>query len=247
MSLLDRFLGGSRNKACSEGVALLEKEKYAEAVDRLREASLGRSDHPSGSLASFHFRQALVARGRELLRSGDPSGSESLFAEAVGLWDQYPDLHCLHGAHGGGLEWSAAGGQERPASQPRLRRSTTARGACTHEAGPSARSLREPERPGGIGPSCRALAHRRAGLRRRLFRRHPARGPGEPADLLDQRSVGKGRGGVRGCAVPGRPVGRGSRTFCRPGPQTPPLSRLPNPPWGGPVPPGPQRGGPRRG
>jgi tetratricopeptide (TPR) repeat protein len=101
MSLLDRLLGGARNRAFREGVALLEQEKFAEAVDRLREASLGKSDQPSGSLASFHFRQSLVARGRELLRSGDFGEARRPLAEAARLWDQYPDLHCLNGAAAG--------------------------------------------------------------------------------------------------------------------------------------------------
>jgi len=109
MSLLDRLLGGARGRACSEGVALLEQEKYAEAVERLRTASLGRSHQPSGSLASFHFRRALVARGRELLRTGEPAAARRMFGEAVDLWEHYPDLHCLKGAAAGlAGDWSGA-------------------------------------------------------------------------------------------------------------------------------------------
>jgi tetratricopeptide (TPR) repeat protein len=108
MSLLDRLFGGARNRAFREGVALFEQERYAEAVDRLREASLDRSDQPSGSLASFHFRQALVARGRELLRSRDPAAARGPLGEAARLWDQYPDLHCLNGtASGLAGDWEA--------------------------------------------------------------------------------------------------------------------------------------------
>ncbi len=98
MSLLGRFLGGARSKAYAEGVAHLEEGRYAAAVDSLRIAALGKSDTPSGSLASFHFRQALLREGRRLLRSRDKGSSIPYFAEAVKLWDQYPDLHCLLGA-----------------------------------------------------------------------------------------------------------------------------------------------------
>jgi tetratricopeptide (TPR) repeat protein len=109
MSLWGRFLGHRRNRACAEGVALLEKGQYLEAIEILREVSVGSSDHPTGSLASFHFRQALVAQGRYHLRAGETSEAIALFAEAVKLWDPYPDLHCLHGAAQGlGGDWDAA-------------------------------------------------------------------------------------------------------------------------------------------
>jgi len=106
MSLLGRFLGGARSKAYAEGVAHLEAGRYAEAVDRLRVAALDKSDLPTGSLAGFHFRQALLREGRRLLRTEDKARSIPFFAEAVKLWDQYPDLHCLLGAaHGLSGEW----------------------------------------------------------------------------------------------------------------------------------------------
>ncbi len=109
MSLWGRFLGNRRNRACAEGVALLENGQYSEAVVLLREASLGSSDHPTGSLASFHFRQALVAEGRHHLRAGEYADAISCFSEAVKLWDPYPDLHCLHGAAMGlNGDWDAA-------------------------------------------------------------------------------------------------------------------------------------------
>lgn len=98
MSLLGRFLGGTRSKAYAEGVTHLEEGRYAEAVDCLRVAALGKSDTPSGSLASFHFRQALLREGRRLLRTEDKARAIPFFGEAVKLWDQYPDLHCLLGA-----------------------------------------------------------------------------------------------------------------------------------------------------
>ncbi len=98
MSLLGKFLGGDRSNAFAEGMALMEEERFAEAADRLRVAALGRSESASGSLASYHFRQALVAEGRRLMRCGKPDEALASLAEAVRLWDLYPDLHCLHGA-----------------------------------------------------------------------------------------------------------------------------------------------------
>ena len=98
MAFLGRFLGGSRSNAYSEGMALLDEERFAEAADRFRIAVRGRSDFPSGSLASYHFRQALVSEGRRLLRAGDFDQAIPFFSEAVELWNLYPDLHCLLGA-----------------------------------------------------------------------------------------------------------------------------------------------------
>ncbi len=97
MSLLGKFLGGDRSNAFAEGMALMEERRFAEAANRLRVASLGRSDSPSGSLASYHFRQALVAEGRRLMRLGQAGEAIESLSEAVRLWDLYPDLHCLHG------------------------------------------------------------------------------------------------------------------------------------------------------
>jgi tetratricopeptide (TPR) repeat protein len=109
MSLWGRFLGNRRNRACAEGVTLLEQGRFSEAVDLLRQASLDSSDHPTGSLASFHFRQALVSQGRLHLRTGESTAAITCFAEAAKLWDQYPDLHCLLGsAQGISGDWDAA-------------------------------------------------------------------------------------------------------------------------------------------
>lgn len=98
MSFFGKFLGGDRSNAYAEGVALLEEGRFADAADRLRFAALGRGDSASGSLASYHFRQALVSEGRRLMRQGQFSNSLEFLGEAVRLWDLYPDLHCLHGA-----------------------------------------------------------------------------------------------------------------------------------------------------
>jgi tetratricopeptide (TPR) repeat protein len=116
MSLLGRFLGGGRNKASAEGVTHLEEGRYSEAVACLRGVALDKSDTPSGSLVSFHFRQALLGEGRRLLRGTDKSLALPLFAEAVGLWGQYPDLHCLFGMANGLVgDWSIALTESRKA------------------------------------------------------------------------------------------------------------------------------------
>ncbi len=116
MSLLGRFLGSGRSKASAEGAAHLENGRYAEAVDCLRVAALGESDTPSGSLASFRFRQALLREGRRLLRTEDKARAIPFFAEAVKLWDQYPDLHCLLGAAEGLTgDWETALAEGRSA------------------------------------------------------------------------------------------------------------------------------------
>ncbi len=97
MALLDRFLRGGRNRAHADGIALLEEGRFAEAVARLREAAHGRGD-AANSIAAYHFRQALVAEGRRLLRAGEAEEARAHFHEAVALWPVYPDLHCLLGA-----------------------------------------------------------------------------------------------------------------------------------------------------
>jgi tetratricopeptide (TPR) repeat protein len=98
MSLLDRFLGGRRSKAYAEGMQLASEGRYAEAIGLLRSAALGRADSPGGSLASVHFRQALVQEGRRLLRAGKYADACQPLGEAAGHWELYPDLQCLHGA-----------------------------------------------------------------------------------------------------------------------------------------------------
>lgn len=92
MAFLDRLFGGGRERALAEGIALLEEGRYAEAVAILRTAARRRSA-PAGSLAAHHFRQALLAEGRRLLRANTPERAIPFFTEAVELWDRYPDLH----------------------------------------------------------------------------------------------------------------------------------------------------------
>jgi len=116
MSLFGRFLHSGRSKAYAEGITRLEEGRYAEAVDCLRVAALGKSETPSGSLASFHFRQALLREGRRLLRTDDKARAIPYFAEAAKLWDQYPDLHCLLGAARGlSGDWEVALAESREA------------------------------------------------------------------------------------------------------------------------------------
>lgn len=98
MSLWGRFLGGGRSDTFAEGVSLFESGRFAEAVDRLRTAAMGRSSSPDGSLAASYFRKALLAEGRRLMRAGRAQQAQEYLSEAVRLWDLYPDLHCLHGA-----------------------------------------------------------------------------------------------------------------------------------------------------
>ncbi|MCP4572436.1 MAG: hypothetical protein GY838_08820 [bacterium] len=115
MAFLDRLLGGGRERALAEGISLLEEGRYAEAVTVLRTAAERRSQ-PTGSLAAHHFRQALMAEGRRLLRSDAADRAVPCFAEAVALWDRYPDLHFLLGAaHGLSGGWSPALGGARAA------------------------------------------------------------------------------------------------------------------------------------
>ncbi len=97
MSLLGRILGGD-GKASARGLALLEEGRFGEAADQLRLAAVGPGGTPDDSLASYHFRQALVGEGRSLLRAGDAVRAVSWLAEAAGLWPRYADLQFLHGA-----------------------------------------------------------------------------------------------------------------------------------------------------
>jgi len=97
MSLWGRLLGSKRSDSFAEGVALFDDGRFADAADRLRSAALGRSNSPSGSLASSYFRKALLSEGRRLMRHGKDAEALKFLEEAVRLWDLYPDLHCLHG------------------------------------------------------------------------------------------------------------------------------------------------------
>ena len=97
MSLLGRLLGGD-SKASIRGLALLEAGRFSEAAEQLRLNALGSGGAANDSLASYHFRQALVGEGRRLLRDGDPGRAVPWLAEAAGLWQRYADLQFLHGA-----------------------------------------------------------------------------------------------------------------------------------------------------
>ena len=97
MALFGRFLGGE-GKATARGLALLEAGRFSEAADQLRVVALGSAGVPDDSLASYHFRQALLGEGRRLLRSGEAARAVSWLAEAATLWPRYADLQFLHGA-----------------------------------------------------------------------------------------------------------------------------------------------------
>jgi tetratricopeptide (TPR) repeat protein len=97
MSLLGRLLG-SDTKATLRGLALLEEGRFSEAAEQLRLIAIGSGGEPADSLASYHFRQALVGEGRRLLRDGDSARAVPWLAEAAGLWPRYADLQFLHGA-----------------------------------------------------------------------------------------------------------------------------------------------------
>ncbi len=109
MSLLSRFFGRSDGNPYTQGVALYEEGRYAEAIEFLRVASKKQSSSPTGSLALFHLRQALVGEGRHLLRVGRPAEALPYLTEAAGAWDAFPDLQFLVGAtHGLTGDWDTA-------------------------------------------------------------------------------------------------------------------------------------------
>lgn len=97
MSLLSRFLGGD-GKASARGLALIEEGRFSEAAEQLRLVALGSGGAPDDSLASYHFRHALLGEGRRLLRAGEPARAVPWLAEAASLWPRYADLQFLHGA-----------------------------------------------------------------------------------------------------------------------------------------------------
>ena len=108
MSLLSRFLGGD-GKASARGLALIEEGRFSEAAEQLRLVALGSGGAPDDSLASYHFRHALLGEGRRLLRANEPARAVPWLAEAASLWPRYADLQFLHGAAlflsgGNGLE-----------------------------------------------------------------------------------------------------------------------------------------------
>jgi tetratricopeptide (TPR) repeat protein len=109
MSLLDRILGSRTGDAYTEGIALFEQGRFAEAAARLREAG-GLTDHsPRGSLAAFYLRKALVNEGRRLLAAGEAGLALRELSDAVQAWPEFPDLHLLC-ATAAGLagDWSLA-------------------------------------------------------------------------------------------------------------------------------------------
>ena len=109
MSLLSRFFGRANGNPYTKGIALYEEGRYTEAIEFLREAAKKQPGSSTGTLASFHLRQALVAQGRHLLRSGRPEEALHYLNEAAGTWDAFPDLQFLVGAAQGlSGDWESA-------------------------------------------------------------------------------------------------------------------------------------------
>jgi len=98
MSLLSRMFGRRDGDPYAQGIALYEEGRFAEAIVFLRQATGRPFGSPSGSLATFHLRQALVGEGRRLLRSGRPAQALPHLQEAAETWDAFPDLQFLLGA-----------------------------------------------------------------------------------------------------------------------------------------------------
>ncbi|MFH1845281.1 MAG: tetratricopeptide repeat protein [bacterium] len=109
MSLLRRLFGRPEAASYQQGVELYEAGRFAEAIVVLREAARDGTDTPTGSLISFHFRQALVSEGRRLLRSGQAQSALPLLREAAEVWSHFADLQFLYGAALGQVgNWSDA-------------------------------------------------------------------------------------------------------------------------------------------
>lgn len=109
MSLLSRMFGRRDGDPYAKGIALYEEGRFAEAITFLRQATGRPFGSPTGSLATFHLRQALVAEGRRLLRSGRPAQASLHLQEAAETWDAFPDLKFLLGAaHGLNGQWQEA-------------------------------------------------------------------------------------------------------------------------------------------
>jgi len=98
MALFSRWLGGGRGDHYAEGLALFEAGRYAEASERLRRSADAGASSPTGSLALFYLRQALTAEGRRLVAANRPEAALGYLEEAATTWEEYPDLHFLHGA-----------------------------------------------------------------------------------------------------------------------------------------------------
>ena len=95
MSLLTRLLGRRKGDPYSEGIALFEQGRFADASELLRLASR-KSGSGSSSLASFYLRQCLVNEGVRRIGESDPAGAEPWLAEASATWDHFPDLAYQH-------------------------------------------------------------------------------------------------------------------------------------------------------
>jgi tetratricopeptide (TPR) repeat protein len=109
MSLIQRLFGRAGGDPYTEGIALYEAGRFAEAIALLRRAQSGGRQSPRASLVNFHLRQALTAEGRRLLRVGQAAMAAPMFAEAIAGGDDYPDLKFLLGvARGLTGDWDEA-------------------------------------------------------------------------------------------------------------------------------------------
>ncbi len=98
MALFQRLFGRAAGDPYTEGIALYEAGRFAEAIALLRQAQGGGRQSPRASLVNFHLRQALTGEGRRLLRVGQAARAAPMFAEAIAGGDDYPDLKFLLGA-----------------------------------------------------------------------------------------------------------------------------------------------------
>ncbi|HOX25199.1 MAG TPA: tetratricopeptide repeat protein [Candidatus Krumholzibacteria bacterium] len=98
MAFFRKLFGGRGSDAYTEGIALYEQGRAAEAISFLRPVFEQDPGSPRGSLAGFYLRQALVDEGRRLLQAGDPQPASRALAEAAAHWPEFPDLQFLAGA-----------------------------------------------------------------------------------------------------------------------------------------------------
>lgn len=150
MSLLNRLLGRRKGDPYSEGIALFEQGRFAEAAEALRRAADG-SGSGSASLASFYLRQCLVSEGRRLLSSADSAAARPWLKEAASTWDRFPDLALQYGvALGLDGAWEEAGVQAERALglNPRYVEARLLLGCSLAECGDAAGAAEAVERIG---------------------------------------------------------------------------------------------------
>ena len=98
MSLWGRLFGNRGGDPYAMGVAHYEAGRFTEAIAALRLAIAKGPHTTTGSLATFHLRQALVGEGKRLLGSGRPAEAIGFLTEVADGWSSFPDLQFLVGA-----------------------------------------------------------------------------------------------------------------------------------------------------